>query len=258
MERLQAFNARLHPGLKITKLAWSARAIKKKKFYSILHIETGTAAMANRLITKGLIEDYEIKRCKQFIRGCTITQCFRCQKYEHVEKSYRNSIACGHCAGSHQSRKCSKSTKQHQQCAVCGNVGYKAWSTSCKSRQAEKQKTEAVLSNCASFYPIDTVTQKPLSFNFQSITNSPNSIIQTSEIPLTWTFATSKKQKKNLAHTPKSRATPLISEKKITWADTGIMNPENMTKALAKPTLDRLQAEFITITSSTLVILMDL
>lgn len=42
-------NVRLHSGLKITKLAWSTRAIREKKIYSILYIEVATAAMANQL-----------------------------------------------------------------------------------------------------------------------------------------------------------------------------------------------------------------
>ena len=66
---LQADNARLHPNLKIVKVAWSIKAIREKKAYSTLHIEVATAEMANRLITEGLMESYEIKDCKRFTRG---------------------------------------------------------------------------------------------------------------------------------------------------------------------------------------------
>ena len=250
IEQLQAANAYLHPGLKITKLAWSARAIRERKIYSTLHIEAATAAMANWLITEGLIEDYEIKDCERFTRGCTITQCFRCQKYGHVEKSCRNSVACGHCAGLHQSRECDETTKRHRRCAVCDIVGHKAWSTSCKIRQTKKRKTETAMSKCAPLYPTDIVTQEPLSFNFQSTSIELDPSLQTSTIPPTWTIATGKKRKNNSAHTPEPRSTP-SSGKKITWADTGIMNPENMTKALAKPTLGRPRAESITTTLCT-------
>ena len=52
IEYLQTANACLHPGLKIAKLTWSARAIREGKTYSILHIEVATAAIANQLIRK--------------------------------------------------------------------------------------------------------------------------------------------------------------------------------------------------------------
>ena len=111
IERLKSANSRLHPELRIANLAWSARAIREKKTYSTLHIEVATAMMANQLITQGLIENFEIKECKRFIRGCTITQCFNCQKYGHVEKTCRNSITYRHCTGSHQSREYTEATK---------------------------------------------------------------------------------------------------------------------------------------------------
>ena len=47
IEGIQIANSCLHLGLKIAKLAWSARAIREKKIYFTLHIEVATAAMAN-------------------------------------------------------------------------------------------------------------------------------------------------------------------------------------------------------------------
>ena len=191
---------RSHLDLKITKLAWSARAIRERKTYSTLHIEVTTAVMANHLIIEGLMKDYEIKDCKQFTKGCTITQYFKCQRYGHVEKSCCNPGAYRHCAGPHQSREYDKTTKQHQQCAVCSNVGHEAWSTSCKIRQAEKQKAKTAMSNCASLYSTNMATQEPFSFNFQSMPVELNPLSQTNTISPTWTIATGKKRKNNLAH----------------------------------------------------------
>lgn len=64
IEHLQITNVRLHLGLKITKLAWSIRAIRERKTYSTLHIEITLAAMANWLITEDLTENYKIKDCE--------------------------------------------------------------------------------------------------------------------------------------------------------------------------------------------------
>lgn len=110
LEYLQTANARLHPGLKTTKLAWSLRAVREKKSYSTLHMEVNTAAMANRLITEGLIANYEIKDYEQFINGCTMTQCYNCQKYGHIGKLYQNKTTCDYCAGGHQSKECTLET----------------------------------------------------------------------------------------------------------------------------------------------------
>lgn len=68
IEHLQITNVRLHLGLKITKLAWSIKAIREKKTYSTLHIEITIAAMANWLIIEDLIENYKIKDCEWFTR----------------------------------------------------------------------------------------------------------------------------------------------------------------------------------------------
>ena len=161
---LQAANARLHPNLKIVKVAWSIKAIREKKAYSTLHIEVATAEMANRLITEGLMESYEIKDCERFTRGCTMTQCFNCQKYGHIGRACRNPAACGHCAGGHQSKECNlETTGQYRRCAVCGEKGHEAWSTACKVRLAEKRKTEIAMQNRAPLYAIES---QPPSFNF--------------------------------------------------------------------------------------------
>ena len=104
-------------------------------------MEVATAEIANRLITEGLIEDYEIKDCEHFTRGCTMTQCFNCQKYGHIGRSSRNPAACGNCTGGHQSKEWNlEKTGQYRRCAVCGEKGHEAWSTACKIKKAEKRK----------------------------------------------------------------------------------------------------------------------
>ena len=90
IEYLQAANARLHPDLQIKKIAWSTRAIMEKKAFSTLHM---------KVATEGLLVDYEIKDCERFTKGCTMTQCFNCHKYGHIDRLCLNPAACGHCAG---------------------------------------------------------------------------------------------------------------------------------------------------------------
>lgn len=155
---LTAANARVHPGLVIKKVAWSTRAIKEQKEYSTLHVDVTTPEAANKLISEGLVEDFEIKDCKRFTRGCTLTQCFRCQRYGHIGKTCRNHVACGHCADEHKSEDCAADhSKPYQRCVVCKENGHEAWAAVCRVRKEEKLKAEKVMQNRAPFYTIQTV-----------------------------------------------------------------------------------------------------
>ena len=188
---LQAANARLHPDLKIIKVAWSVKVIREKKAYSTLHMEVATAEMANRLISEGLIEDHELKDCERFTRGCTMTQCFNCKKYGHRGKTCRNPAACGHCTGGYQSKECNlETTGQYRRCAVCGEKGHEAWSTACKIRKAQKGKTEIAVQNRAPLYTIES--QSP-SFQFRGAPTL--AATQTNEISSTWKIVKGKERK---------------------------------------------------------------
>lgn len=96
----------MHPDLRVTEVSWSACAVKEQRLYLSLRIEVETAAMANRLITKGLFENYKVKRYEPFSGNCRVRQCFNCQQYGHVLKACRNTAKCGHCAGNHSSHDC--------------------------------------------------------------------------------------------------------------------------------------------------------
>lgn len=82
--RITQANARLHPGLRIMKASWTAKAIRMEKTHSKLHVEVATAEMANRIILEGFLVDYEVKHCERFTKGANITQCFNCQMDGHI------------------------------------------------------------------------------------------------------------------------------------------------------------------------------
>ena len=133
IQYLQAANARLRSGLKITRIAWSFRAIKETKTYSSLHVEVETPAMANRLITEGFFVDHEIKNCEKLVKSCKLTQCFNCYKYGHIAKRCRNPTACGLCAGGHSTNECNpETTGKHKWCACNEERGHVAWAPTCK------------------------------------------------------------------------------------------------------------------------------
>ena len=198
------------------------------------------------------MESYEIKDCERFTRGCTMTQCFNCQKYGHIGRACRSPAACGHWAGGHQSKECNlETTGQYRRCAVCGEKGHEAWSTACKGRLAEKRKTEIAMQNRAPLYAIES---QPPSFQFQLLRESTPTVTQTDEIPSTWKIVNGKKRKTHNA-TPSSGTPPgpHRGDDAPTWANIGIMNPENKVKALAKPVLGRPRADPVALTTKTQV-----
>ena len=143
LEYLTKENAGLHEGLKINRVAWSARARKQNKRYASLHIEVETAEMANRLILVGLADEGEIKTCELFEAGCKLTQCFNCQQYGNIAKFCKNPTVCGYCVGRHDSRNCPCSrTGRSLRCAVCGDKGHPAWAAECQVRKEKKHRTE--------------------------------------------------------------------------------------------------------------------
>ena len=69
--RIQAENARTHPGLKVVGMRWLGRASEKE--YAPLLVEVSTAEQANRLINKGLAIVYNLKIVKRFNLKARIT-----------------------------------------------------------------------------------------------------------------------------------------------------------------------------------------
>jgi hypothetical protein len=91
---LQKNNARLHLNLIIKKMIWSQKIIRKKKKYSIFHIEIVIVKMTNRLLFEELLKIFEMKKCERFIKNCILRQCFNCQKYDHIDKHCKTVIIC--------------------------------------------------------------------------------------------------------------------------------------------------------------------
>lgn len=158
IEHLHRCNARLHANLRIVRISWSTKAIKEKKAFSSLRLEVETPDMANRLISKRLLEDYEMKQCERFSGEGKMTQCFKCQRYGHVAKSCRNETTCGHCAENHHSEDCThKTTLSRQKCAVCLCSGHEAWSPNCESRKEQKVKAKKAYEERPAIYKVTEI-----------------------------------------------------------------------------------------------------
>jgi hypothetical protein len=66
----------------------------RKEHFSLI-IEFVNSKMINKLIKNDLLNNYSHRVCEYFEKECKIKQCFRCQKYDHVNKicrTMRNAI----------------------------------------------------------------------------------------------------------------------------------------------------------------------
>jgi hypothetical protein len=84
----------LHKDLNIVRVAWTKKTERLRKEHFSLIIEFVSSEMTNRLIKDDLLNDYSHRVCEYFEKKCRIKQCFRCQKYDHVNKAY-SSKWCG-------------------------------------------------------------------------------------------------------------------------------------------------------------------
>ena len=245
IQYLQTANARLHPGLKITRIAWSFRAIKEKKAYSSLHIEVETPAMANRLINEGFLVDHEIKNCEKFAKSCKLTQCFNCYKYGHIGKRCRNPTACGHCAGGHPTNECNpETTGRQKRCACCDERGHVAWAPTCKLRIQEMSKIEKARKSSSQLFATgDPIVARSFIFSSQAPTDKESNAAlgEATESPVNGIPKVVSSKKRKTAPAGSHEVSPAGPSRPTgtSWKDTEIMKPMNMQRAMAKPILGR-------------------
>ncbi len=111
-------NSSLHKDLNIVRVVWTKKTERLRKEHFSLIIELVSFETTNRLIKDELLNDYSHRVCEYFEKKCRIKQCFRCQKYDHVNKTCRNDEKCDFCACEHFSFEC-RTFNEHKKCANC-------------------------------------------------------------------------------------------------------------------------------------------
>ncbi len=86
IKRLIKNNARLHENLKILRIVWLKKVAKSEKTHSSLIVKIVIKAMMNQLMNVSMLNAYHKCICKLFKKNCCITQCFRCQEFDHMIK----------------------------------------------------------------------------------------------------------------------------------------------------------------------------
>ncbi|OJD10029.1 hypothetical protein AJ78_08791 [Emergomyces pasteurianus Ep9510] len=89
IEKIQTENATLHPGATITYVGWLTRTGAKKSTSSLM-LEFTTKEHADRAIREGLILNVCYHHCELYDRSCKLKQCYKCQKYSHIETQCNN------------------------------------------------------------------------------------------------------------------------------------------------------------------------
>ncbi len=122
IEKIVKQNNTLHKNLNILRITWTKKIINQRKknffFFFFLIIEMINSKMTYRLIKKELLNEHTHLICEYFEKECRIKQCFNCQRYDHVNKTCKNSKKCKQCAQKH-STKNYRIAIDHRTCVNC-------------------------------------------------------------------------------------------------------------------------------------------
>ena len=103
------------------------------------------SAQINMLINKKLLFQSKLKYYELYHEDCYFTQCFKCQKYEHMIQICCQNQKCDFCMTSeHNNHNCifwNKLNKHH--CMNC-EESYSAWFFKCKIRQKQIKKIQLI------------------------------------------------------------------------------------------------------------------
>ncbi len=118
-------NVRLHKNLKILRIVWLKKVAESEKTHSSLIVKIAIKAMTNQLMNVSMLNAYHECACELFKKNCCITQCFRCQKFDHMIRFCRKNQRCVKCADKHHIKKCMTSLNKRY-CANC-NENHELW-----------------------------------------------------------------------------------------------------------------------------------
>ncbi len=134
-------NMKLHKNLKILRIVWLKKVAKSEKTHSSLIVKIAIKAMMNWLMIMSMLNAYYECICKLFKKNCHITQCFKCQEFDHMIRFCRKNQHCIKCADKHHIKKCM--TSLNKRCCINCNENYEFWRHIClKWQQQMKQVFE--------------------------------------------------------------------------------------------------------------------
>ncbi len=111
-------NTKLHENLKILRIVWLKKVAESEKTHSSLIVKIAIEAMMNQLMNVSMLNAYHECACKLFKKNCHITQCFRCQEFDHMIRFCRKNQRCVKCADKHHIKICMMSSNKRR-CTNC-------------------------------------------------------------------------------------------------------------------------------------------
>jgi hypothetical protein len=135
--------------------------------------------MTNRLIKKELLNEHTHLFYEYFEKECRIKQCFKFQRYDHVNKICKNSKKCEQCAQRH-STKNRWITIDHRSCVNCENK-HSIWSFQYDVKTTKKRKLNIIWKN-KSILHVETSRDINVKQNAKKRINKSSTIILFTEI----------------------------------------------------------------------------
>jgi hypothetical protein len=179
IEKIVKQNSTLHKNLDILRVAWTKKIInQRKKFFSLI-IEIVNSKMTNRLIKEELLNEQTHLVCEYFEKKYRIKQCFKCQRYDHVNKTCKNSKKCEQCVQKHSTKDC-RIAIDHRTCVNCENK-HSTWSFQCDVKTTKKWKLNIIWKN-KSILHVETSRDTDVKSNAKERTNEFSTIISFTEI----------------------------------------------------------------------------
>ena len=112
----------------ISRVAWlhGERTVKAKtgKARSSLVVYLSSETLRDKAIREGITIKGAWYSVKLWSPTLQTPRCFRCNRWGHTQSTCAVQPACGHCAGTHDTRNCHQTTKER--CTNCGKA-HKAW-----------------------------------------------------------------------------------------------------------------------------------
>ncbi len=179
IEKIVRQNSTLHKNLDILRITWTKKITnQRKKFFSLI-IEIVSSEMTNRLIKEELLNEHTHLICEYFEKECRIKQCFKCQRYDHVSKTCRNSKKCEQCAQKHSTKDC-RIAIDHRSCANCEDK-HSTWSFQCDVKATKKRRLNIIWRN-KSILHVETSRDTDVKQNAKERINESSTTISFTEI----------------------------------------------------------------------------
>jgi len=138
-------NIRLHENLKILRIVWLKKVAKSEKIHSSLIMKIAIEVMMNWLMNMNMLNAYCECACKLFKKNCYITQCFKCQEFDHMIRFCRKNQRCIKCADKHHIKRCMMSLNKRR-CVNC-NENHELWRCICFKWQQQMKQTFKIYRN---------------------------------------------------------------------------------------------------------------